>query len=179
MVESTAFGSILQGNFVSRAAVARVSRKKYLCEHSARVPRASATVSNVSRKAANCDPFSLAPGFRTVREVLTPIPLRVSGSIPEWLHGKLLRVGPSKFEAPAQDGSLVRFEHWSDGLPFLHCFSISTSGQATYSSRNIAKHIERAIASVPTSKDYKAITVGGATNIPKSPMKKLVESKRQ
>ena len=53
----------------------------------------------------------------------------VSGSIPSWLRGTLLRNGPGQFEV----GS-CSFRHWFDGLAQLHRFHIA-DGRVRYSSR--------------------------------------------
>lgn len=135
-----------------------------------------AVLSPVKPEKALSPSRSPAPGFNSVREMVTPVPIHITGSIPSWLRGELIRVGPSVFEAPARDGSLVQFEHWSDGLPFLHRFTIAADGNVTYMSRHIAKHIERAIASVPTSSDYRAITVGKTKRSRESPFQKVLTS---
>jgi carotenoid cleavage dioxygenase-like enzyme len=99
-------------------------------------------------------------GLVTVEETPSPIALSVSGSIPTWLRGELTRVGPAVFEAPAKDSSLVRFEHWFDGIPFLHKFVIQPDGGVSYSSRNVGRHVESAIASAQSRTAYRAVTVG-------------------
>ena len=45
--------------------------------------------------------------------------LRLSGELPRWLRGSLLRTGPAKFEVGEQ-----RMRHWFDGLAMLHRFTI-------------------------------------------------------
>ncbi len=44
--------------------------------------------------------------------------LTVSGQLPSWLSGTLVRNGPAKFEVGAQS-----FRHWFDGLSMLHRFT--------------------------------------------------------
>lgn len=44
--------------------------------------------------------------------------LILAGSIPEWLTGSLIRVGPGKFTVGPH-----KFKHWFDGMAVLHKFS--------------------------------------------------------
>jgi beta,beta-carotene 9',10'-dioxygenase len=55
--------------------------------------------------------------------------LPVTGAIPEWLKGTLVRNGPAKFDLA---NSPLR--HWFDGLAMLHRFSFA-NGQVSYASR--------------------------------------------
>jgi carotenoid cleavage dioxygenase-like enzyme len=73
------------------------------------------------------DPTSAAPptsaptlGFSTLERELTADQLELSGTLPAWLAGSLLRTGPAKFELGEQ-----RMRHWFDGLAMLHRFTIS------------------------------------------------------
>uniref|UniRef100_H0VFN5 Carotenoid-cleaving dioxygenase, mitochondrial n=1 Tax=Cavia porcellus TaxID=10141 RepID=H0VFN5_CAVPO len=77
-----------------------------------------------------------APGLPRVAPLLssvpaTPrsVPARVRGSLPRWLRGSLLRVGPGKFEF-GED----RYNHWFDGMALLHQFRIE-NGSVTYRSK--------------------------------------------
>jgi carotenoid cleavage dioxygenase-like enzyme len=99
-------------------------------------------------------------GLVTVTETPKPIVLTVQGSIPAWLRGELLRVGPAIFEACAMDSTLVTFDHWFDAVPFVHRFCIQPNGDVTYSSRNVGRHVQSAVASVATKSNYRAVTVG-------------------
>lgn len=53
----------------------------------------------------------------------------VTGRLPDWLTGTLLRNGPGTFHVGEQ-----RYRHWFDGLAMLHRFSIS-GGRISYGSR--------------------------------------------
>ena len=55
--------------------------------------------------------------------------LRVSGRLPPWLSGSLVRNGPAKFEAGAQ-----KYRHWFDGLSMLHRFAFK-NGAISYASK--------------------------------------------
>ncbi|KAI7812931.1 carotenoid-cleaving dioxygenase, mitochondrial isoform X1 [Triplophysa rosa] len=72
---------------------------------------------------------SIAPLVRSVEETPEPIPTLVKGTIPNWIHGSLLRNGPGKFEFGNQ-----HYNHWFDGMALLHRFQIE-GGQVTYRSR--------------------------------------------
>jgi beta,beta-carotene 9',10'-dioxygenase len=62
--------------------------------------------------------FPYGAGFRSLtNETPTPVALQVSGALPAWLKGTLLRTGPSKFEVGARS-----YNHWFDGLAMLHGF---------------------------------------------------------
>lgn len=52
--------------------------------------------------------------------------LAVQGSIPAWLTGSLLRIGPGKFEAGTQ-----QLKHWFDGYAMVHRFSFG-QGKVSY-----------------------------------------------
>jgi carotenoid cleavage dioxygenase-like enzyme len=60
---------------------------------------------------------------------LTVDDLPVSGRLPEWLHGTLLRNGPGTFQVGRQ-----RYRHWFDGLAMLHRFTIADS-RVSYANR--------------------------------------------
>jgi beta,beta-carotene 9',10'-dioxygenase len=70
-----------------------------------------------------------ALGFTTQEHEVSAESLSVSGSLPSWLSGSLLRTGPAKFEVGEQ-----QMRHWFDGLAMLHRFSIA-DGQVSYGSR--------------------------------------------
>ena len=55
--------------------------------------------------------------------------LPVSGQLPSWLSGTLIRNGPAKFEVGAQS-----FRHWFDGLSMLHRFTFK-EGAVSYGNK--------------------------------------------
>jgi beta,beta-carotene 9',10'-dioxygenase len=74
--------------------------------------------------------LSYGAGFRSLtREVAEPIALRVTGVLPSWLRGTLLRTGPSKYEVGDRT-----YNHWFDGLAMLHRFAF-IDGDVTYANR--------------------------------------------
>ena len=63
-------------------------------------------------------------GFRSLTaEIPAPIALPVTGTLPSWLTGTLLRTGPSKFEVGDRT-----YNHWFDGLAMLHRFAFAGGG---------------------------------------------------
>jgi beta,beta-carotene 9',10'-dioxygenase len=77
-------------------------------------------------------------GFSTLEHetVLDALPL--SGELPAWLSGSLLRTGPAKFEVGEQ-----RLRHWFDGLAMLHRFTIA-DGVVSYGNRYLQSRSYRA-----------------------------------
>jgi carotenoid cleavage dioxygenase-like enzyme len=65
--------------------------------------------------------FPYGVGFRSLtEETPEPVTLEVSGTLPSWLEGALLRTGPSKFEVGART-----YNHSFDGLTMLHRFAFA------------------------------------------------------
>ncbi|XP_077390145.1 retinal Mueller cells isomerohydrolase-like isoform X3 [Festucalex cinctus] len=64
--------------------------------------------------------------FETVEELNEPIPAKVTGLLPAWLGGSLLRMGPGLFEVGDQP-----FHHLFDGQALMHKFDLK-DGQVTY-----------------------------------------------
>jgi beta,beta-carotene 9',10'-dioxygenase len=58
-------------------------------------------------------------GFGKTENEISVDQLPVSGQLPEWLSGTLIRNGPGTFEVGQQ-----RYRHWFDGLAMLHKFTI-------------------------------------------------------
>jgi beta,beta-carotene 9',10'-dioxygenase len=73
-------------------------------------------------------PEYFQPGFGQ-NEELTLDHLPISGSLPAWLSGTLLRNGPGTFRVGEQ-----RYRHWFDGLAMLHKFSFG-GGQVSYANK--------------------------------------------
>ncbi|UPV73659.1 carotenoid oxygenase family protein [Halorussus limi] len=72
-----------------------------------------------------------APGFRSLDAEHDALALDVTGEIPSWLSGSLVRNGPGKFEVGGE-----RVDHWFDGLAMLHKFRFEEGrGGVTYSNR--------------------------------------------
>ena len=66
-------------------------------------------------------------GFRSLTaETPNPVALPVTGTLPSWLNGTLLRTGPSMFEVGERT-----YNHWFDGLAMLHRFAFG-AGRVTY-----------------------------------------------
>ena len=83
--------------------------------------------------------FPHGAGFRSLTtEIAEPIALSVTGTLPSWLKGTLLRTGPSKFEVGARS-----YNHWFDGLAMLHRFALA-DGHVTYANRFLESKAFRA-----------------------------------
>jgi beta,beta-carotene 9',10'-dioxygenase len=77
-------------------------------------------------------------GFTTLEDEKVIDELPLTGELPEWLSGSLLRTGPAKFEVGES-----RMRHWFDGLAMLHRFTIS-SGTVAYGNRFLESRSYRA-----------------------------------
>ena len=70
-------------------------------------------------------------GFADLEHEITFKSLPVTGAMPTWLSGALLRTGPAKFDLGKQT-----VNHWFDGLAMLHKFAFD-QGRVAYSNRFI------------------------------------------
>lgn len=70
-----------------------------------------------------------AVGFQSLTEERSRVALPVSGALPDWLRGTLLRTGPALFEINGQ-----AYRHWFDGLAMLYRFDFQP-GEVHYSNR--------------------------------------------
>src|SRR4051794_2382176 len=68
-------------------------------------------------------------GFADLDEELTLDSVEVSGELPSWLRGSLVRVTPAKFDTGAE-----HLAHWFDGLAMLHRFGFA-DGRVSYANR--------------------------------------------
>jgi carotenoid cleavage dioxygenase-like enzyme len=68
-------------------------------------------------------------GFESLESEVADRELDVTGSIPEWLDGTLVRNGPAKFDVGGE-----RVAHWFDGLGMLHRYSFA-DGRVRYTNR--------------------------------------------
>ncbi|MEV5606247.1 carotenoid oxygenase family protein [Streptomyces sp. NPDC052299] len=84
--------------------------------------------------------LDFAAGLRSLESEKSGHELAVTGSLPDWLSGTLLRNGPACFEAGART-----FEHWFDGQAMLHRFAIESGGRVTYANRYIDTPAARAV----------------------------------
>jgi beta,beta-carotene 9',10'-dioxygenase len=81
---------------------------------------------------------SPAKGFDSLDREVRVDSLPVTGALPQWLTGSLLRTGPAKFEVGDRT-----MNHWFDGLAMLHRFGID-AGSVSYASRFIEGNSYRA-----------------------------------
>ncbi|MFB6273880.1 MAG: carotenoid oxygenase family protein, partial [Salinibacter sp.] len=68
-------------------------------------------------------------GFDSLRQELHESDLPVTGDLPDWLSGTLIRNGPAQFEVGDQD-----YNHWFDGHAMLHAFRLK-NGTVGYRNR--------------------------------------------
>jgi beta,beta-carotene 9',10'-dioxygenase len=76
-------------------------------------------------------------GFQSLEEETAVDALPVTGEVPAWLTGALMRVTPAKLEAGTR-----RVDHWFDGLAMLNRFGF-TGGRVSYKSRFIQSNAYR------------------------------------
>nr|XP_055196830.1 retinoid isomerohydrolase isoform X2 [Nyctereutes procyonoides] len=96
--------------------------------------------------------------FETVEELSSPLTAHVTGRIPLWLTGSLLRCGPGLFEVGSEP-----FYHLFDGQALLHKFDFK-EGHVTYHRRFFSyfrgvEVTDNALVNVyPVGEDYYACT---------------------
>ena len=81
---------------------------------------------------AGLAPYAL--GFSSLEREVNDVPLKVSGALPDWLAGSLIRTGPARYEVGEQ-----AYRHWFDGLAMLHAFAFDR-GAVRYSNRFVRSH---------------------------------------
>jgi beta,beta-carotene 9',10'-dioxygenase len=81
---------------------------------------------------------SPAKGFESLESEVRVDSLPLTGAIPAWLTGSLIRTGPAKWEVG--DRSM---NHWFDGLAMLHRFGME-DGSVSYASRFLQSRSYRA-----------------------------------
>jgi carotenoid cleavage dioxygenase-like enzyme len=79
-----------------------------------------------------------AQGFTSLDHETHVDSLPVTGELPRWLQGSLLRTGPAKWEAGQRS-----MNHWFDGFAMLHRFSFA-GGEVSYANRFIESRAYRA-----------------------------------
>jgi carotenoid cleavage dioxygenase-like enzyme len=93
---------------------------------------------------ASADAGSPALGFTTLEQETAIDELALSGELPAWLGGSLLRTGPAKFELGGDgEGAPRQMRHWFDGLAMLHRFTID-GGRVSYGNRYLQSRSYRA-----------------------------------
>ncbi|KAK9476632.1 carotenoid oxygenase [Lipomyces japonicus] len=94
-----------------------------------------------------------AAGFDDLEDTKFPVELHVTGTIPSYIFGTLLRTGPGSYKVPAEsNGKAFKVTHWFDGFSQHHKFNISPPsaefprGRVTYRSRSGADLLKKRIA---------------------------------
>ena len=80
---------------------------------------------------------SRAAGFRSLDEEVHVDSVPVTGTVPAWLHGTLVRVTPA-----LMDGGGKTIKHWFDGAAMLNAFGFGDGG-VSYGSRFLADRLSR------------------------------------
>jgi beta,beta-carotene 9',10'-dioxygenase len=91
-----------------------------------------------SRSIESIAPFRSSPEVRDAAEAV------VTGSLPDWLRGELVRTCPAVFEAARWQA-----RHWFDGLCMIYAFRIGTASVA-FQSRLLESEAAGEISSGPT-----------------------------
>ena len=114
--------------------------------------------------------------FRHSAESRAAIPARITGEIPAWLRGEVIRTCPAVFEAPGW-----RAQHWFDGLGMIYAFRIGDSATdfrshlldsetardalhgetnlSTFGTRSTRGFLERLFKPVPRSTDNANVNI--------------------
>ena len=79
-----------------------------------------------------------ARGFESLESEVRVDALPLTGELPAWLEGSLIRTGPAKWEVGERT-----MNHWFDGLAMLHRFGIG-DGSVSYASRFLETRAYRA-----------------------------------
>jgi carotenoid cleavage dioxygenase-like enzyme len=62
-------------------------------------------------------------GFSDIPETITPVEMKVTGAIPDYVRGVLYRTGPGSYTTPLNNGKTFKIQHWYNPL-----FSLADSG---------------------------------------------------
>ncbi|KAJ8606108.1 hypothetical protein MRB53_041184 [Persea americana] len=68
-----------------------------------------------------------AEHFNASRTQHVPVPLKVTGKIPSWVAGNLLRTGPGFYQLDTETGKPLSLSHWFDGFTVMHRFALTPS----------------------------------------------------
>ena len=100
--------------------------------------KAAASDVTTSGGTAVASTASPARGFESLESEVEVDSLALSGELPAWLEGSLIRTGPAKWEVGERT-----MNHWFDGLAMLHRFAIG-DGSVSYASRFLETRAYRA-----------------------------------
>ena len=68
---------------------------------------------------------SLKPIVSSAKELSQPVETEVTGSIPKWLSGSILRNGSGEWDLDnPETGKIESVRHWFDGHALIHRFNI-------------------------------------------------------
>ncbi|KAJ7864443.1 carotenoid oxygenase [Mycena olivaceomarginata] len=99
-------------------------------------------------------------GFNTEIEHRSPIALEITGTIPAYAAGSLLRTGPGSYKLTTKDGEFA-CSHWFDGFAHLYRFELVPTSDGTckvlYSSR---RQVDALIERVRKTGRLEGVTFG-------------------
>ncbi len=96
------------------------------------------TTAAASTNGSSARAGSPARGFDSLESEVRVDALPLTGTLPAWLQGSLIRTGPAKWEVGEQT-----MNHWFDGFAMLHRFGIADGG-VSYASRFLETRAYRA-----------------------------------
>jgi beta,beta-carotene 9',10'-dioxygenase len=97
------------------------------------------TTAATSSATATTPRADASKGFESLADETRIDSLPVSGELPPWLHGSLIRTGPAQWDVGGR-----AMNHWFDGLAMLHRFSFADQ-TVSYANRFLETRAYRAV----------------------------------
>ena len=113
-------------SFIGNAS-AQKAQKATVKQSPAKSCAESKSTSTKTQKAESIHSHEL--GFSSLKSEAFNISLPITGSVPEWLHGSFITIGPSIFEL-----NQTKADHWLDGFAMIHQFALE-KGTAKYTNK--------------------------------------------
>ena len=73
----------------------------------------------------------LKPIVSSTNELKEPVAAKVTGSVPKWLNGSIMRNGAGQWDIEDKPGHIETVRHWFDGHSLIHRFNIK-DGEISY-----------------------------------------------
>jgi torulene dioxygenase len=73
---------------------------------------ANGTANGISKDIKHFNDYPNDQGFADIPETRTPVELKVTGTIPDYVRGVLYRTGPGSFSTPTKKGEIFKMQHW-------------------------------------------------------------------
>lgn len=100
--------------------------------------------------------------FQEAEEQPSPVPADVEGSVPNWVSGTILRLGPGKFS-----WDKTSYNHWFEGDAIMNRFHV-VNGQVEFSSKFV-----KSASYLNTKKKNRIARQHFATNVLPDPCKNI------